>query len=79
VGGKAYSRFYRGVWTEFGTVFLSDIYDQVAKLMEKYNTGFQIVSKATPTVWASDNGWYRLLNNKACFSFHYRAHGDYQA
>jgi hypothetical protein len=56
VGGKAYSRFYRGVWNEFGVALMTDIYDQSARLMERYNAGFLIRSKGDSTVWASDTG-----------------------
>lgn len=55
IGGKAYSRFYRGVWNEFGTVFFTDIYDQTAKLIEKYTPDFRIKSKSTSSVMQNDN------------------------
>ncbi|XP_061179495.1 uncharacterized protein LOC133188129 [Saccostrea echinata] len=64
VGGKAYSRFYRGVWNEFGALFLSDIYDQVAKLVERYTPRLKIVSKAPSSVSVNDNEfttWGNLL------------------
>lgn len=56
IGGKAYSQFYRGVWNEFGTVFFTDIYDQTAKLIEKYTPDFRIKSKSTSSVMQNDNG-----------------------
>lgn len=41
IGGKAYSRFYIGVWNEFGNVFFfTDIYDQTTKLIEQYTPNF---------------------------------------
>ena len=59
VGGKSYSRFYRGAYQEFGTIFLSDIYDQVADLMRKYKPEFQITPKSPSAVWVNDYGGYR--------------------
>ncbi|XP_061179496.1 uncharacterized protein LOC133188130 [Saccostrea echinata] len=64
IGGKSYSRFYRGVWNEFGTIFLTDIYDQVAKLIERYTPSFRLVSKAESTVTVNDyefTTWRELL------------------
>ncbi|XP_061179497.1 uncharacterized protein LOC133188131 [Saccostrea echinata] len=54
VGGKAYSRFYRGVWMEFGAAFLSEIYDQIVNLLERYNVGFTVVSKSPISIWEND-------------------------
>lgn len=64
IGGKAYSRFYRGVWNEFGTVFFSDIYDQTAKLIQQYTPSFRIKSKSTSSVRLNDyeeTSWRSLL------------------
>lgn len=64
IGGKSYSRFYRGVWTEFGTVFFTDIYDQTAELIKQYTPSFRIKSKSTTSVLLNDNeetSWRRIL------------------
>ncbi|XP_062618213.1 uncharacterized protein LOC134279817 [Saccostrea cucullata] len=54
VGGKAYSRFYRGVYNEFGTIFMTDTYDQVARLVRRYTPRSRIKSKNKSSLMVKD-------------------------
>ncbi|XP_062601050.1 uncharacterized protein LOC134262698 [Saccostrea cucullata] len=54
VGGKAYSRFYRGVWQDFGAAFMTEIYDKIVSLLGRYNAGFKIVAKNPISIWQND-------------------------
>ncbi|XP_062620294.1 uncharacterized protein LOC134281874, partial [Saccostrea cucullata] len=54
VGGKAYSRFHRGVYNEFGTIFMTDTYDQVARLVRRYTPRSRIKSKNKSSLMVKD-------------------------
>ncbi|XP_062601049.1 uncharacterized protein LOC134262697 [Saccostrea cucullata] len=64
LGGKAKSRFYRGVYNEFGTNYMSDIYDQTLRLVQRYTPQFRIKSKNKSSVMVRDfefSTWSELL------------------
>ncbi|XP_062601043.1 uncharacterized protein LOC134262689 [Saccostrea cucullata] len=64
VGGKAYSRLRRGVYNEFGTIFLTDIYDQVANMVKRYTPRSRIKSKGLSSIMVREfefSTWRALL------------------
>ncbi|XP_056015405.1 uncharacterized protein LOC130053007 [Ostrea edulis] len=51
VGGKTTSRLYRNVWHDLGTINLAVTYDKTVALLEKFNTGFDIIPNPPSSIW----------------------------